>query len=328
MKGSIGISTNVYGSIIPYSKRWQKSKNISKEAKQRLKWIDHYQLKSKNARLTCRHFGIPPSLFYKWYNRFKKLGLSGLEDQSKKPHTFRKSMVPVKNIDLIRKIRVKYPYFSKYKIAVILKRDFDIEMSESTIGRVIKKHNLFFKPRIKSKKERYKVARRRLPKEFKSLQPGDLIQGDTKHISFLGPKRYFYVITDCLTKIASVRVSASPSSQQSVEAVKRARKHFPYEFKRFQNDNGSENLKNLVVYLNENDIEQFFTRPRTPKDNAFVERLIGTLEREFIQQGNLSTDIEEQQELIDQWLEEYNKFRPHQSLNYLTPYEFYEKITK
>jgi len=54
--------------------------------------------------------------------------------------------------------------------------------------------------------------------------------------------------------------------------------------------------------------------------------MIGTIEREFIQQGKLARDIQDQQDLVDEWLTKYHTYRPHQSLNYLTPYEYYEKI--
>lgn len=325
MNGRVGTATS-YRTIIPHSSRIAKTVRISKSAKVRLKWIDYYNRKGKNARATCRHFDISPSLFYKWLNRYKKIGLLGLEEKSKKPHRLRKSKVPIEQIDLVREIRKRYPYFSKYKINIILKRDFGLELSPSAIGRIIKRYNLFFAPKYKTKKERYRHARSRLPKGFRATVPGELVQSDTKHVPFFGPKRYFYVITDCLTKITSIRVSTSPSSRQSALAFEKARGHFPYKIRNSQNDNGPENLKKLRDYLEENDINQYFTRPRTPKDNCFVERMIGTIEREFIQQGKLTFDIEEQQELIDEWLEEYHKFRPHQALNYLTPYEFYEKI--
>lgn len=327
MKGIIGTRTSIYGSILPGAIRLSKLVSASKLAKKKLDWIDYY-LKVKNARLVCRHFGICPSLFYKWLKRFRRLGVKGLEEVSKRPKRFRPSDIPIEQIDLVCKLRKLNPKFSKYKLRIILLRDYDIDLSDSTIGRIIKRYDLFFKSPYKSKKERYKHKRNRLPKGFKILNPGDLVQSDTKHISFFGPKRYFYVIVDCLTKITSIRVSSSISSHQSELAFEQAKKHFPYKILNSQNDNGSENLKNLRDYLKAKNINQYFTRPRTPKDNAFVERMIGTIEREFIQQGNLTFDIKEQQELIDEWLHKYHTYRPHQALNYLTPYEYYEKIKK
>lgn len=276
--------------------------------------------------LTCRHFGIARSLFYKWQKRYLKLGIRGLENVLTKPNNFRQSKIPLGHLDLVKKLRKQYPYFSKYKLAVILKRDFNIILSASTVGRIIKKYDLFFRSPYRSKKERIKCKRNRLPKDFKIASPGDLVQSDTKHIPFLGSKRYFYVIKDCLTKMVSISVSTSISSKQSGLAFENAGRHIPYRIKNCQNDNGSENLKELIHYFEVKNINQYFIRPRTPRDNAFVENMIGTIEKEFIQQGKLTQNVEEQQELIDDWLEEYHTFRPHQALSYLTPQAYYEKI--
>lgn len=324
MQGSIGVQIRI-GAILPGASRIAKITKLSKQAKIRLKWIDYY-ISKQNARATCRHFDISPSLFYKWYNRYQRIGIKGLENSSRRPHKFRTSKVPIEYIDLIKTLRKRYPYFSKYKIKVILQRDYNTTISESTIGRIIKKYNLFFASVYPNKKKRQKRVRNRLPKAFKIAQPGDLVQSDTKHIPFFGPKRYFYVITDCLTKMTSIHVSTSISSKQSRIAFEKAGKNIPYQIKNSQNDNGSENLLELTSYLQKNNINQYFSRPRTPKDNSFVERMIGTIEREFIQQGKLTFDIKKLQQAIDRWLDEYHNFRPHQSLGYLTPNEYYEKI--
>lgn len=324
MKGFVGVPTRI-GTVLPGARRISKIQSQSREAILRLKWIDCYK-KEKNARATCRHFGISPSLFYKWHNRFCQLGLRGLEDRSRRPQKLRQSNIPLEYIDLVRALRKRYPYFSKYKLEVILLREYNIKLSASTIGRIISKYKLFFAMPYPAKKQRVKQARTRLPKGFKVAKPGDLVQSDTKHIPFFGSKRYFYVITDCLTKMASIHVSTSISSKQSRVAFEEVGKHIPYQISNSQNDNGSENLLELSKYLEKNNIKQYFIRPRTPKDNSFVERMIGTIEREFIQQGKLTFNVKEQQELIDEWLDEYHNFRPHQSLGYLTPAQYYAKI--
>lgn len=325
MKGIVGTKLGLYGNILPGAVRLAKIHPLTKDAKQRLKWIDYY-LKVRNGRLTCRHYGLAPSMFYKYLKRFRVMGVKGLEELSKRPKRYRTSKIPLEHIDLVCTLRKLNPCFSKYKLKILLKRDYDIELSCSSIGRLITKYQLFFKPKYKPKKERYVHTREKLPKGFKLLNPGDLVQADTKHISFFGPKRYFYVITDCLTKITSIHVSASISSKQSYIALKRSGRHFPYQIKNWQNDNGSENLKTLREGLKADGVNQYFTRPRTPKDNSFVERMIGTIEREFIQQGHLTFDLKDQQKLIDGWLVKYHTYRPHQALGYLTPYEYYEKI--
>lgn len=73
------------GVVIPGLSSVKPTTTPSKIAKQRLKWIDYYHGHGSNARLTCRHFGIAHRTFYRYYNRFKRQGLSGLESQSHRP---------------------------------------------------------------------------------------------------------------------------------------------------------------------------------------------------------------------------------------------------
>ena len=67
---------------------------------------------------------------------------------------------------------------------------------------------------------------------------------------------------------------------------------------------------------------------RVPKDNAACERFNRTLEEEFIQLGNFTTNINLFNERLTDWLVEYNFERPHQSLNYLSPVEFNQQFSK
>ncbi|MCM8833653.1 MAG: integrase core domain-containing protein, partial [Candidatus Omnitrophica bacterium] len=53
-----------------------------------------------------------------------------------------------------------------------------------------------------------------------------------------------------------------------------------------------------------------------------------TLEEEFLQLGNYIDDVESFNNLLGEWLIEYNFNRPHQSLGYLTPIEFLEEKKK
>ncbi len=65
--GKIGVTMNTYGVVLPkgnYLSSFGRRINISKEAKKRLSWFDHYR-KTCNARLTCRYFGISPQTFYR-----------------------------------------------------------------------------------------------------------------------------------------------------------------------------------------------------------------------------------------------------------------------
>lgn len=323
-----GSYMNTYGIILPGAVSIARLPKLSAGARQRVQWFDYYR-KCGSAAKTCRYFGISRKTFYKWKKRYSKYYLQSLESQSRKPKQFRSSKIPLETILAVKKLRTLYPYYSKYKLAVILKRDQGIILSASTVGRIIKKHNLFFKTKYPSQKKRYAskqaIERLHLPRDYVIKMPGDLIESDTKHLPFLGKKRYAFVAIDCVGKGVVIRLAASSSSLKNAILIEAAREAFPFPIKAWENDNGPENLKDFHAKLTEKEIPHYFAYPYCPDDKPYVERVIGTLEREFVQQGNLVSDIKEQQQRIDRWLDEYHNFRPHQSLGYLTPNEYYQK---
>ncbi len=319
---------NTYGAILPGAASVARLPKLTKEARQRIKWFDYYH-QSNNISKTCWHFGISRKTFHKWKKRYSKYYLPSLEARSRKPKRFRSSKILFETILLVKKLRTRYPYYSKYKLSVILQRDRGITLSASTVGRIIKKHGLFFKTKYPSKKKRYAskqvIERLHLPRDYAIARPGDLIESDTKHLPFLGKKRYAFVAIDCAGKGVVIRLAANPSSLKNTAVIKAAQETFPFPLKAWENDHGPENLKDFHAKLTEEEIPQYFAYPYCPDDKPYVERVIGTLEREFVQQGNLVSGLEEQQRRIDRWLDEYHNFRPHQSLGYLTPNEYYQK---
>jgi putative transposase len=68
---------------------------------------------------------------------------------------------------------------------------------------------------------------------------------------------------------------------------------------------------------------------KTPKDNAINERFNRTLEEEFMEESEYFepaltfTDLRQANRLLTEWLIFYNFERPHQTLKYKTPIEWY-----
>jgi transposase InsO family protein len=301
---------------------------LTKAAKLRLSWMDYYQSHGQNAALTARYFGISKSCFFKWKRRFNKQGIAGLQDQPKRPKIVRVQLTPQPVVDTIKRLRKTNPEYSKYKIAVILKRDYGYQVSSSTVGRVISRYDLFFKPPVKQKGHpgrRQSIKRIRKPHGFVAAKPGDLIEVDVKHLPHINGKRYGFVAIDVVTKQATVHVSASISSAQGALAWKKTVHKLGLP-KAVLTDNGSENMGAFAKLLQEQPTDHYWARPHTPKDKPHVERFIGSLERECIQWGGVTTDTRDQQDIINKWLTKYHSYRPHQSLNYLTPNEYIAKI--
>lgn len=316
------------GVVVPGLNSIKPTVSLSKAAKLRLKWIDYYEAHGRNARLTCRHFGIHHKTFYRYYNRFKARGLAGLESKSHRPNNVRRPTTPRPVIDAIKALRVANPEYSKYKLAVILKRDYGYLVSASTVGRVISRYNLFFAPPVKQKGHpgrRQSIVRLRKPKDLTPENPGDLVEVDVKHLPHINGRRYGFVAVDVITKQAAVHVSSSISSAQGAIAWKKAVHKLGLP-KAVLTDNGSENMGAFAKTIEEQPTEHYWARPYAPKDKPHVERFIGTLEQECLQRGGVTIDQKDQQQVIDRWLAKYHSYRPHQSLNYLTPDEYKAKL--
>lgn len=66
-----------------------------------------------------------------------------------------------------------------------------------------------------------------------------------------------------------------------------------------------------------------FIRPGKPVENAFIESFNGRLRHECLNQ-HYFTSLEEARQTIEEWRIDYNGFRPHSSLDDLTPNQFTE----
>lgn len=317
---------------------------LSKRAEFRLKVLDWYRLESKkysynnkpNVELTSRHFGIAHSTIYYWISKFNPHSLISLEDKSKRPKKLRSSSVSFDVIEKINEIRQENKTYSKDKIHTILLRD-NPELntpSISTIGRIIKRYNMFYNSDIpkhksfaKSRRTSKTQERKRLTEKLRACDVDSIIEYDMKHVTRIGNKLYAMCGIDQLSKRPVIHITRTPSSNQSVIALQKIVKKFGKNIV-IINDNGSENMKNAEEYLLKEGITQFWTRPCQPKDKPFIERFIGTFQRECLAFHRHPMTVEELQHIADEWVEKYEDYRPHASLGGLTPNEFYNRFKK
>ena len=82
-------------------------------------------------------------------------------------------------------------------------------------------------------------------------------------------------------------------------------------------------VKHWTDGLMKRKIELEFSRPGKPTDNAFIESFNGSLRDECLN-VNWFLSLEDAQQKLDVWKEDYNSYRPHSSLGNLTPNEFIE----
>jgi putative transposase len=87
-------------------------------------------------------------------------------------------------------------------------------------------------------------------------------------------------------------------------------------------DNGPEFIsKELDKWAYENKVTLDFSRPGKPVDNAYIESFNGSFRDECLN-TNWFLSLEDAEEKVESWRREYNEWRPHSSLDNLTPMQY------
>ncbi len=84
--------------------------------------------------------------------------------------------------------------------------------------------------------------------------------------------------------------------------------------------------KYFVQEVKKRKITLVYNYPKSPKMNAFIERVNGTVQTEYLDRFYEETNIGKINEILYDCLIEYNFYRPHRSLNLLTPIEYCSKL--
>ncbi|MCD8378448.1 MAG: integrase core domain-containing protein, partial [Candidatus Gastranaerophilales bacterium] len=281
------------------------------------------------------------STFYSWLKKFNdkcgtiNMKTTELENKSRRPHNFRKSkIINHELISHILKIRQANPMYGKEKIKRELEKE-NVFVSVSTVGRILRK--LMSEKKIENiktlvgkntgyRKEQRKRYAQRIGKQ-KPENPGELIQIDHMVLNlYNGLKIKEFRATDPTTRLSISRIYSSANAVNAREFLKEVIYEFEFEIKSIQVDGGSEFMAEFEDYCEEKGIKLYVLPPRSPKMNGYVERTNETYRYEFWNVYEIPDTIEETRKLLRKFEIYYNCERMHQSLNYLTPMEYYYTI--
>lgn len=318
----------IYGTVLPGALSIARSAflagNLSAKAKGRLHILDWYQTHNRNLSLAARHFGMSRRILRDWRNRLAQEGPRGMEDRSRRPHHVRQPIISPHTIAEVVKCRRTYPAWSKYKIRKLLEEK--INVSASTVGRIMKRRGLIDKKISKRRSKSAKHPKARFPRGMKISMPGDMVQMDTKYIMLVGGRKYYqFTAIDVLSKRRALRVYKTQSSEHGALFLEECLQAFPFVVRAIQTDNGAPFQKHFDALCKKKSLPHYYIYPRTPKQNTYVEISHGADEREFYLQGSVCEDFEIMRNKIAQWEYVWNNIRPHQALNYMTPNQYLEK---
>ena len=318
-------------SVLTGSVRLRRTADLSREASRRLKWFDYYLAHGHNGRLTCRHFDISPQTFYRWKRRYNPKHLESLEEHSRRPKRLRQPSYSMELVEAVLKLREEYPRWGKDKLAVLL-QDEGISCSASTVGRImrrLKERGVLKEPMPNHvsarKRQRQRPYAVRKPKDYKVIQPGELIQLDTLDIRPLpGVVVKHFTAHDVISRWNVLSVHSRATATTGARFLDVLESRMPFPVKAIQVDGGSEFEAVFEKECQKRGIRLFVLPPRSPKLNGGVERAHRTHTEEFYEVTESSFDITELRSALLEWEKIYDTVRPHQALGYMTPLKFLE----
>ena len=316
--------------------------NLSKEACYRYECLIKYKkLREKgfSEKEALDFLNLKRSTFFLWQKKYRnqcgtmKMKTTGLENKSRRPHNIRQANVITQTlVSHVLEIRQAEPMYGKEKIKRELEKD-GVFVSVSTVGRILKylmdkgkiQNIKLMKKKTSTVREREKRKRyaERIRKQ-KPEKPGQLVQIDHRVLNlYNGLHIKEFRAVDPITRISISRIYSSANAINAREFLKEVIFELDFPIESIQVDGGSEFMAEFEDYCEEMGIKLYVLPPRSPKMNGFVERANETYRYEFWNVYEIPDTIEEARKLLKKYERKYNCERMHQSLNYLTPMEYY-----
>ena len=316
--------------------------NLSKEACYRYECLIKYKkLREKgfSEKEALDFLNLKRSTFFLWQKKYRnhcgtmKMKTTGLENKSRRPHNIRQANVITQIlVSHVLEIRQAEPMYGKEKIKRELEKD-GVFVSVSTVGRILKylmdkgkiQNIKLMKKKTSTVREREKRKRyaERIRKQ-KPEKPGQLVQIDHMVLNlYNGLHIKEFRAVDPITRISISRIYSSANAINAREFLKEVIFELDFPIESIQVDGGSEFMAEFEDYCEEIGIKLYVLPPRSPKMNGFVERANETYRYEFWNVYEIPDTIEEARKLLKKYERKYNCERMHQSLNYLTPMEYY-----
>lgn len=272
---------------------------------------------------------VSRATLFRWKKLYEQEDLEGLTNISKKPHKVRIATQQLSIQDAVLKCRKKYPIFGKYKIQIMMKKEYGANASVSTIGRVISQlikqrkilHvNDVCGKRIRTQWRQFDGHAQRFKFGMKAKQLGEMIQvdhmteGDFKHFAAICP----------ISKLVFTYAYRQATALTSAGFLEKMILFFPFKVLSIQVDGGSEFMAEFEKACKKHNIALFVLPPKSPKLNGCVERSNGTFHYEFYALYPRFKNIHDLNDKLSRFSRFYNEKRPHQRLNYFTPLEYLE----
>lgn len=206
----------------------------------------------------------------------------------------------------------------------ILKRE-GLVINHKRTERIYKEEKLSLKLRRRKTK---KVSELRAPLPPVE-NPNERWSMDFIHSRLINGRRFksLTIVDECSRESPAIETDTSLPGIRVVRVLDRLKEERGGLPKVIVIDNGPEfSGKALDDWAWRNGVELDFIDPGKPQQNAFIESFNATFRKDCLNQNWFYT-LEEAKQEIEKWRLEYNEFRPHSSLDDLTPSEFMKQFS-
>ncbi|HDZ8705299.1 TPA: IS3 family transposase [Staphylococcus aureus] len=200
-------------------------------------------------------------------------------------------------------------------------------VSRRKIGRIMKKYNLvsvYTKAKYKNhpKETNEKLIKNHLNRAFNREQPMETLVSDLTYVKVAGTWHYICLFIDLFNReIVGYSAGKNKDANLVSKAISRIN-HNLEQIKLFHTDRGKEFDNHLIYEVLETfKIKRSLSTKGCPYDNAVAEATMKAMKTEFVKQMQFENLEQLKTELFD-YVNWYNNFRPHSSLQYLTPVAF------
>ncbi|HFE6039368.1 TPA: IS3 family transposase [Staphylococcus aureus] len=200
-------------------------------------------------------------------------------------------------------------------------------VSRRKIGRIMKKYNLvsvYTKAKYKNhpKETNEKLIKNHLNRAFNREQPMETLVSDLTYVKVAGTWHYICLFIDLFNReIVGYSAGKNKDANLVSKAISRIN-HNLEQIKLFHTDRGKEFDNHLIDEVLEIfKIKRSLSTKGCPYDNAVAEATMKAMKTEFVKQMQFENLEQLKTELFD-YVNWYNNFRPHSSLQYLTPVAF------
>lgn len=205
-------------------------------------------------------------------------------------------------------------------------------VSERRILRLMKELGLAVQvkhPKLNSANDRqYRYYPDKLKRNFLTDAPNKIWVSDITYAKVGMDFLYLCVVIDLYSrKVIGYAVSESIDTALTTKTFEQAfiSRNKPKELL-FHSDQGAQYTAfSFRKYLRTHGVQQSFSAPGNPHDNAVAESFFAAIKREDFRQ-RFYKNIVEFHHAVDRYIEFYNGYRPHQRLGFLTPNQVEEQF--